>query len=226
MTAASALLAALQLSDSALPIGRFVHSHGLEDWLGRNAPDEAQLLELVESAIGGSVAPLDGAALAHAHRAASLEQLCALDALVTARKLAPGARAASSACGRRLAGLAPELTGAEPVRGLAEAVRDGRTAGNLAVVEGALARALGIGVEEAVLVELRGVAAGLLAVAVRLGRLRPQRAQVCLAALAPALESAADDALRTGLDDLSSTAPELEISALAHGRAATRFFQT
>lgn len=226
MTRANGLLATLQLSDSALPIGRFVHSHGLEAWLERNPADESRLLGLVELTIRESVAPLDGAALAHAHRASTLEALCGLDAMVTARKLTPAARVASRACGRRLALLAPGLTDAAPLGPFAEAIRTGQTDGNLAVIEGALARALGIGILEAVLVELRGMAAGLLAAAVRLGRLPPMRAQVCLAALAPALERAAHGAVALRLDDLHATAPELEICAMAHARAGTRFFQT
>lgn len=226
MISANGLLATLQLSDSALPIGRFVHSHGLEAWIERNPEDESRLLGLVELAICESVAPLDGAALAHAHRASTLEALCGLDAMVTARKLTPAARTASRACGRRLALLAPELTDAAPLGAFADAVRAGRAEGNLAVMEGALARALGIGLQEAVLVELRGMAAGLLAAAVRLGRLPPMRAQVCLAALAPALERAAAYAVALDLEDLHATAPELEICAMVHARAATRFFQT
>jgi urease accessory protein len=77
-------LAALQLADSALPIGRFVHSHGLEAWL-RTHPDATPetLAELVEAFVSESVATLDGVVLAHAHRAASIE--AERDALAHAR---------------------------------------------------------------------------------------------------------------------------------------------
>ncbi|MEA2247614.1 MAG: hypothetical protein QOH46_2143, partial [Solirubrobacteraceae bacterium] len=69
-------------------------------------------------------------------------------------------------------------------------------------------------------------AAGLLSSAVRLGRLGPVRAQAMLAALAPAIQRAAVDALEAGIDDLRSTAVELEIAAMSHRRAHVRLFAT
>ncbi len=109
---------------------------------------------------------------------------------------------------------------------LASQVRVRETDGNLAVVAGTVARALRIAEPDAVLVELRGAASALLSAAVRLGALAPTRAQVVLAQLAPALARAAVDACATTLDDICSTAPELELFALAHPRADARLFAT
>ncbi len=225
---AQAFLAALQLADSALPIGRFVHSHGLEAWLRAHDPvDPDALGELVRSVVCASAAPLDGAAVAHAHRATSLAELVRLDASLTARKLTPPARDASRACGRQLAALAPALAEHDAlVAALADAVGDRRTAGHLAVVSGTLARALGVPAREAVLVELRGTAVGLHSAAVRLGALAPARAQLLLRRMHPAIERAADHALELGPDELHASTPELELHALAHRRPGARLFAT
>jgi urease accessory protein len=228
MDASRSLLAALQLADSALPIGRFVHSHGIESWLHHGSETSPErLAELVEATVCEAVAPLDGVIVAHAHRANELAALLTLDRRLTARKLTPAARSASEMCGRQLAALAPALAPADAlVASFAETVRNHDTFGNLAVVHGTVARALEVPVAAAVLIELRGAAAAALSAGVRLGAVSPTRAQVILAGLAPALEAAAERALDLGLDELSSTAPELELCALAHRRADARMFST
>jgi urease accessory protein len=219
------LLGALQLSDSALPIGRFAHSYGLESLLADRAElGEAELGELVETAVRESAGPLDGVAVAHAHRAGSTGELRELDRWLTARKLVPGARRASTSCGRRLAALAPELTDRQPAATFAAAVRDRESDGNLAVVHGALARALDVSAADAVLLELRGVAAGMLSAAVRLGRLSALRAQALQRRLAGAVVESAEEALRLGLDEARSSAIELELASLRHGRREPRLF--
>jgi urease accessory protein len=227
-TAVEPLLGALALGDSGLPIGRFVHSGGLEAWLGeRPTVRPEQLLELVRTVVCEGVAPLDGAVLAHAHRTRSLQRLTELDRRLTARKLTPASRRASHACGRQLAALAPHLAPADKlVDEISAAVRDRRTDGNLAVVEGTLARALGLPIRDAVLTALRSGAAALLSAAVRLGAISPTSAQTILIQLAPSFAAAAAVSLALELDELSSTVPEMDIHATRHPRSESRTFAT
>lgn len=226
----AALLAALQLGDSALPIGRFAHSFGLESLLADDPDaDEDAIVEIVETLVLESFGPLDGVAVAHAHRAASendLDALVKIDRAVTARKLTPASRLASTACGRSLAALLPVLTDATPARTLAASIAAGTSDGNLAVVEGTLAHGVGIDSGAAVLVELRGAAASLLSAAVRLGRLPASRSQAAMVQLHAAIARAARDALETPLDEMRSGALEVEIAMMTHRRRDARHFMT
>jgi urease accessory protein len=122
--------------------------------------------------------------------------------------------------------LAPRLRDDPLLRALSGAVRAGSADGNLAVVSGVLARALGIGAREAVLLELRGAMTSLLSSAIRLGRLGPIGAQAMALRLTPALVAAAADALERELDELHASAFELDVASLAHGRRDSRTFAT
>ncbi len=230
MSSDVAFLAALQLSDSALPIGRFAHSAGLEALITAEADTkEEEFIEVVATHVLESAGPLDGVAVLAAHRLArtgDLPGLFELDLAVTARKLGPSARLASTTCGRRLATLTSVLT-AEPLATcFCAAVRNGETAGNLAVVHGALAQACGLTQRQAVVVELRSTAAALLSALVRLGRLSAVRAQESLREFGPLLVTAARDAESASIESMRSTAFELEIYALAHPRNDARHFIT
>jgi urease accessory protein len=222
----TAFLAALQLADSALPVGRFTHSSGLETLLSEGPLSEDELEELAASLVSESAGPLDGVAVAAAHQAETPDQLRVLDHLVTTRKLAPAARLASQTCGRRLAALALNLTDAEPAASFCAATVRRGTDGNLAVVEGAVARALGIPRQQAVAIEIRSAATSLLSAAVRLGHLPASRAQVILLHLAGPIEAAASAALKTSPHEMHSTLPELEIHMLRHEQLETRLFMS
>ena len=225
----AAFLFALQLGDSALPMGRFSHSYGLEELLAQETVGEDAVVELVESVVLHVVAPLDAVALAEAHRLAALaevEGLRRVDRAVTARKLTPSSRHASTACGRRLAVLSQSLTSDGTCDRFAEDVAAGRSDGNLAVVEGVVACALAIDLEEAILLELRGTAVALLSAALRLGKISALRAQAMLAALVPTLTEGLEIALRLSVDEMRSVAPELDIAAMSHGRRDARIFAT
>ena len=221
-----AFLAALQLTDSALPIGRFAHSLGLEAFVTRRHAAEDEIIELVESAVIESVGPLDGVATAHAHSCDTVQQLIELDQLVTRRKLSPSSRHSSASSGHCLAVLASVLTTHEPETTYCEVAVAGGTDGNLPVVQGTLARALGLSQEEAVILELKGTAAQLLSAAVRLGRLSARHAQSALRSLEPAILASAEHAVATPATAMRSTTPELEICALMHRRADSRLFST
>jgi urease accessory protein len=227
---ALAFLRGLQLADSSLPVGRYVHSFGLEAVFRHHpALTEEELLELVQSFLIQGVGPIDATAVAIAYQLAGrsdVRGLVELDHAITARKLTPPARLASQSCGRQLALLAPTLGGGSTMSAYCAEVELGAADGNLSVVHGVLANALEVPYDLAVLIELKGCASAVLYAAVRLGRLSASRAQSLLRRCEGTILATLEDALVRSVDDLHSSAVELEIHAMRHARSDAKLFMT
>lgn len=219
------LLTAAQLGDSALPIGRFAHSNGAEQWLGSHpAATDAEFDEFVRCTVIEGVAPLDGVATAAAHACETENELIRLDRELDARKLAPAARAASRSCGRQLLALSLTLADDPLTTAFDRQVRCGTCPGNLAVVEGRLSRSLGLGVDLAVALSLRGSLAAMFSAAVRLSRMAPSRAQAMMMAAVPGMALAAGQAAASEWEEAHSSAPVSDLSMLAHQPGEGRIF--
>ncbi|CAN7715039.1 MULTISPECIES: urease accessory protein UreF [Aminobacter] len=224
----ASFLMALQLADSSLPIGRYVHSSGLEGILEELPKNSAQIAEVVKAVLLHGAGRCDAVAAAHAHRMFSvgdLDQLHYVDERLLATKLSVPARNASTSCGRQLAKLALQVWPHQVLGSFCHEVQL-REAGNLAVVAAAVSASRGMGIENTLLAELRGTASSLFSAAVRLGRMGSAEAQVHLCQCVPIIVQAAEKALALDLDDMSSTTLELEIAMLQLQRNPLRLFAT
>ena len=219
-------LVALQLADSSLPIGRYVHSWGLEEILEENPKSSAQILELAEAVLLHGAGRCDAVAAAHAHRmfsAHDLKLLHDVDERLLATKLLMPARNASTSCGRQLAKLALQVWPHEALDPFCREVQL-RDTGNIAVVAAALSASRGISIENTVVSELRSTVSGFFSAAVRLGRMGSAEAQVRLHQCVPSILKAAEQALLLDLEGMSSTTFELDIAMLQLQRNPLRLF--
>jgi urease accessory protein len=228
---AMARLAWLQLQDSAFPVGRFVQSNGLEAWLAAYPEaGEEQIAELARAHLAQAVATLDAVVLARAWDCTDVSGLFVLDRLLGTYKLAAAARTASMHSGRQFALIARRIVqfdaGHAFVDDYLDAVLAEATPGHQAVVEGTVHRNLGVSRVDSVLGFLRSTHAGFLSAAVRLGRLGSISAQQVLLRERSLIAELTEAALTTGLDDLTTCTPELEIHAMRHETSEMRLFTT
>lgn len=228
MSDLAALLAVLQLSDSAFPSGRYTLSHGLETLAQSGfvrTPERARTLSaLLADHVRLGVAPSDGTALACAHRAAGeLDAVVRVDERLTAVKLAREGRDASTRTGRALLSTASAAFG--PIAAdYADLVHNGQSPGNHAVVLGVLAAGLGVPGIAAVTGELFAFAAGWVAAAVRLAVTDHRTAQAVLADVRPVLVDAARQAVRSDVSRIASHTPLLDVMAMRHEETELRLF--
>jgi urease accessory protein len=223
-------LGLLQLCDSALPMGAYVFSNGLETYAQRGLMPEADTLQLWLEAVlhhavhGSHLLPV---ALAYrATRTADWTQLERLDRQLTAMKHAREPRAASVKTGQGLLRLAAHIWPGPAVERLQVLCQQQRLAGHQALILGVLSAEQGW--EERVAVEAAGYQwlSGMVSAALRLLPIGQLAGQRVLAALLQHLPGIADDIGRQGWDDLSSATPECDIRAMQHETLYSRLFQS
>lgn len=204
-----------QLADSAFPSGGFAHSGGLEaaykHGLVVDQPSLEAYLESMLVQAGRQALPVIGAVLADPSRFA------AADAAVEAMLLNHVQNRASRAQGRALYAAVRQAFTAEvlPVE-----------AGHLWPVWGVVAAALEVSDPQARRLYLFTACRSQMSAAVRLGLIGPLRAQSLLHAMRNAVERTVVRSEGLGLDDLTSTAPILDLMQANQDRLYSRLFQS
>jgi urease accessory protein len=225
-----ALLATLQLADSAFPSGAYTLSGGLETLIEEGiVHDAATAAGCVRALLLGRLARGDLAALVAAHRATSdapadVATVVAIDRRLEASKLAAEERQGSRRVGRRIATEALRLNPSPGLVAFVEAIEAGSTPGTAAVAYGVAGAALGIPERQAALAAAHAQALGLLGVAVRLGTIGHGDQQRVLRAARDDIARAVDIAQVTDWRALTPFAPGLDVAMARHETALGRLF--
>ncbi len=221
------LVRLLQFGDSALPIGGFSFSSGLETATEIGVVRDAGALEaFLAAALRVSTAG-DGVGLVCAARALAeggLDALAAVDAEIHARKLNEETRLMTVRMGRKLAELSSAVLGDATNAAWLARIRAGETPGTHPASLAATTAALGVGPGEAFALLHYGLATAILGAALRLMRISFVETQAILwrgMAAAPAAFAAIEDAT---LDDMAGFAPATDILAALHVKGHIRMF--
>jgi urease accessory protein len=217
------LLTILQHADSAFPSGSFAFSNGIEGLAAMNAPlDRNGLGDVVTMVLRHRWATSDRIALALTHRAHNdFGDVADIDRAVEAATLAEPLRTGSKRNGQALLAAHVRL-GTLGAAELRARIADRRGHGHLPVVQGFVWRARGMSEADAIAVSGYSTASGLIAAAVRLGRIGAVEAQGVLAALLPTIAELSGPVPAEAA--IESFMPWIDAAAARQARAHMRLF--
>ncbi len=217
-------LHAIWQADGTFPSGSFAFSYGIEGVVAlRSRLDGAALTELTATILRQRWVTCDRVALVRAFRAASdLDAIADIDRDVEVSTFGETLREGSRRNGASFLASHARLGEGTALR-LREAVRSGVCLGHIAVMQGAVWRAIGLHEKLAQVAFAYSVASGVMAAAVRLGAIGALEGQKVLRGCLPLIDTLVaqpvpDDA------ELSNFVPFLEIAAARHARAELRLF--
>jgi len=221
------LLHLLQFGDSALPVGGFSFSNGLESAIQQAVVrDAATLREFVLTAMRQS-ATGDGVALLCAHRAAragDTAALLAIDRATFERKLNEETRLMTVRMGRKLCELSAAIIADDLNREWLVRIKATETAGTHPVSLAIALAALGVERRDAFGVQQYGVASTILGAALRLMRMSFVDTQKILLEATGGVAAAYEEVADAGVEDMASFAPMVDILAAVHVKGHVRMF--
>ncbi|MBU6454407.1 MAG: urease accessory protein UreF [Cyanobacteria bacterium REEB67] len=229
------LLTLLHLADSALPIGGYSHSWGMETWIQKETiHDFGTAEEAIRLLLVNSIASQDGIACGVAYRCArdqDFQKFNLLNEHLSAAKWPPEIYQASTRLGQRLLRLASETNFVASLKGLDQSKNiDGAVYSaeeiHHSAVFGWLAACAGVSERAAVSAFLQNSSNCLISSCVRLIPLGHTDGQRITVNLRPLIARLTEEASSKEMADMSAFAPLHEGACVAHENLYSRLFQS
>ncbi|WJH34391.1 urease accessory protein UreF [Paenibacillus sp. CC-CFT747] len=230
-SAGPAWLSYLQLLDSALPIGGFSHSFGLETLVQTGAVSRAgQLREYIETMLHHSWAPVDAMAVKAVYAYVPRQEwgvLWRVDHRLHVQRTASETRDGVAKMGRRLYSLTRSLYPALPWGPLHQAIQDSRCPGTHPLIHGWVSFYLDVPLAMAVEGYLYTCVQTCINSGLRLMAIGQTEGQRLLASLLPVITEAWKEA--EGLDpaeDGFGSVPQADLAMIRHESLYSRLFMS
>ena len=215
----------LQTADALFPTGAYAHSLGFEESVRLGmVRDEASLARFLADQIRPAQEHHELPYLRFAFAAESLDERCALDAEISAWKLARESREASAQLGGRRLKALRLIADSGMLAEFEAAILVGRASGHHLVVCGLQARSAGVPLNAALTTYFYQSLAAICAAAMKLIRIGQDGCQRVLRAACSEAEAVVQGSLARTREEAGWFNPLLEIASMRHERADERLF--